>query len=187
MRLFELFEADEPKRKGDKFVDPSVVMYHDDSNDQSQQAHWDAHRETGFYGKQGSGSVFLARDTGRLLLAHRSKDVEQPHTWGNWGGAVDEGYSTEQNARKEIEQECGYIGPYDLIPLLLFQKNSFRYQNYLAVIPHEFTPALNWESQGYRWCEFGKWPSPLHFGLVSLFNDPKSVEIIRAEIEKSRA
>ena len=44
---------------------------------------------TGFWGKQGAGCIILAKDTGRICLPHRSQYVEQPGTWGTWGGAID--------------------------------------------------------------------------------------------------
>ncbi len=54
--------------------------------------HADALAQTGFWGAYGgAGSIFLARDTGRLLLARRSHHVLQPGTWGTIGGAVDRG------------------------------------------------------------------------------------------------
>lgn len=66
-----------------------------------------------------------------------------------------------------------------LIPLYQFQKGSFRYSNFLAVVPHEFKVHCNWESQGYRWCAIGDWPEPLHFGLQALFADADSMDKIR--------
>lgn len=35
-----------------------------------------------FWGAQGAGAVFVAEDTGRVLLQHRSKYVNEPGTWG---------------------------------------------------------------------------------------------------------
>ena len=149
--------------------------------------HWDALERTGFFGNQGAGCIFLARDTGRLLLAHRSRHVEQPGSWGGWGGAINRGENPEEAVRREVAEEAGHTEHLSLIPLFVFKaikngKEVFRYHNFLAVVDHEFKPKLDWETQGYRWCKFGEWPQPLHFGLVELFNDPKSVETIRAEV-----
>ena len=156
MRLLDLFEGDEE--------------------------HFDALRKTGFFGKMGAGCVFLARDTGRLLLAHRSESVEQPHTWGGWGGAVNSGETPEQAVRREVGEEASYHGHYELQPLFVFSSGTFRYYNYLVIVDEEFTPHLDWETQGFRWCEWGEWPEPLHFGLVSLFSDPASAAKIKADI-----
>jgi hypothetical protein len=66
-----------------------------------------------------------------------------------------------------------------MIPLLVFASGSFRYYNFLAIVEDEFVPSLGWEADDFRWCTFGEWPSPLHFGMVSLFNDPQSVKTIK--------
>lgn len=156
-------------------------------NDDIHQAELE---KTGFWGAAGAGCVFLARSTGRLLLCHRSEDVEQPHTWGNWGGAIDPGESPDEAVAREATEETGHPGPFETIPLFVFKSASFRYYNYLVVVDDEFTPTppskQNWETQGHRWCEWGQWPSPLHFGLQALFSDAESVRKIEAEIAENR-
>jgi 8-oxo-dGTP pyrophosphatase MutT (NUDIX family) len=162
MRLYDLFEDRDPYEK----------------------EHFNDLDQTGFYGKRGAGCIFLAKDTGRLLLAHRSKDVLEPHTWGSWGGAINPtGESPEDAVRREVQEETGFSGPIDLQPLLVFSSGTFKYFNFLAIVDHEFSPVLDWETQGYKWCEWGKWPSPLHFGLKSLFSDPASCAKIKADID----
>ena len=53
---------------------------------ENDDEHAETLAKTGFWGKQGAGSLVVAKDTGRILLAHRSRAVEQPNTWGVWGG-----------------------------------------------------------------------------------------------------
>jgi 8-oxo-dGTP pyrophosphatase MutT (NUDIX family) len=141
-------------------------------------------QQTGFWGAQGAGCIFLARDTKRFLIAHRSAHVEQPNSWGTWGGAIDRNEAPEHAAKREATEESGYNGPLRLLPLYVFEakKNgevAFRYHNFLAIVENEFTPRLDWESQGFRWCEFGNWPSPLHFGLKAILNDPHSIAVMK--------
>lgn len=150
--------------------------------------HARAMAQTGFWGAQGAGCIFMAKDTGRFLIAHRSAHVEQPGTWGTWGGAIDQGESPEAAAQREAEEEAGHTGDVKLIPLFVFEakkqeKVVFRYSNFLAIVPTEFEPHLNWESQGFRWCQFGKWPTPLHFGLKAVLDDPHSVHAMQQAIE----
>jgi 8-oxo-dGTP pyrophosphatase MutT (NUDIX family) len=151
---------------------------------EKEKVHFDALDRTGFYGAQGAGCIILAKDTGRLLFNHRSNMVEQPGTWGNWGGAIDPNEDPAVAARREVQEEAEYHGPLELFPLLVFTKGTFRYSNFLAVVASEFEPQLDWESQGYRWCDFGDFPEPLHFGMVSLFNDPASVATIKSHLKK---
>ena len=66
-----------------------------------------------------------------------------------------------------------------MVPLFVFKKGTFRYSNFLGIIKDEFTPHLNWESESFKWCEFGKWPSPLHFGVKAILADPHSVQIMK--------
>lgn len=145
--------------------------------------HWQALEQTGFWGNQGAGCILLARSTGRLCIAHRSKDVEEPHTWGTWGGAIDSGENPATAAKRELQEEAGYSGHVDMVPLYVFRHPSgFTYYNFLAVVDEEFSPEMDWETQGYRWFEYGQWPKPLHRGMVSLLNDSASTNKIQSVI-----
>lgn len=159
MKLNDLFEA---------FV-PNGVTSNADS-------------ETGFYGKWGAGCIPFSKATKRFLIAHRSnnpppRDVEQPGTWGTWGGAGVK--NPEYTVRMELSEETGFSGHFDLLPIFVFNSGSFRYSNFIAVMDDEYTPRLNWESQGFRWCDFGDWPSPLHFGLKAILADPTSISTMK--------
>lgn len=70
----------------------------------------------------------------------------------------------------------------DLMPLFVFRQGEFAYHNFLAVVAYEFEPALNWETAGFRWCESGSWPEPLHFGLAALLDDDVSVGVMQAMV-----
>lgn len=148
---------------------------------EDESEHWAALKKTGYYGKQAAGCIPFSRDTKRFLVAHRSHLVEQPHTWGTIGGAVDRGETPKDTALRELHEEGGYSGPITMVPLYVFQDKTFRYSNFLAIVVHEFTPRPfqpyphpGWETDGFRWCEYGEWPHPLHFGLQAVLNDPKS-------------
>lgn len=142
----------------------------------------DALNRTKFWGTSGVGCIFLAKDTHRLLIAHRSHRVNEPDTWGCWGGAIDANETPEHAIHREIEEETGYIENLKLIPLIVFKKDSFKYYNYLAVVEHEFKPHLQWETQNYEWVSYGQWPTPLHFGLKYLIahSGDKIQQLIRS-------
>lgn len=152
----------------------------DDIIVESDEEHRATLQKTGFWGRKAAGCIFLALDTGRICLPHRSSQVEQPGTWGTWGGAIDGDEDPATAVRREIREEAGYIGNMKLIPLYVFKHpTGFEYYNYLALVPHEFEPALNWETQNIDWFNFGEWPSPLHPGLVKLLSDPDSIAAIK--------
>ena len=144
--------------------------------------HQKALNDTGFWGSRGAGCIILAKDTKRILIAHRSASVEQPHTWGTWGGAIDKHETPEDAIHREVQEEAGYYGHLSVVPLMVFSSGSFRYYNFLAIVDKEFHPHLDWETQGYKWCKFGEWPHPLHFGLKGLFNHGPSLETIRKHV-----
>lgn len=135
---------------------------------ESDQEHRDALQKTGFWGKQGAGCIFLARDSKRILLPLRSQNVEEPGTFGVWGGAIDSEEDPKTAVEREVKEESGYNGTMKLVPLVVFKKDSFRYHNFLAIVDTEFVPDLNWETESYIWVNFGEWPHPLHFGLKYL-------------------
>ena len=151
---------------------------------ESDYEHGQALRKTGFWGKQGAGAIILAKSTGKFLIPFRSSYVEQPNTWG---GAIDSGEDPKEAAKREVQEEAGYRGGDILmIPLYIFhdQKSGFKYYNFLAVVDDEFTPNLNWETENFKWVEFGQWPTPLHFGLKALLQH--SGAAIQKVIEKVR-
>ena len=134
---------------------------------------------TGFWGKQGAGCIILAKSTKRILLPHRSRSVQEPNTWGVWGGAIDSDEIPKEAAKREVQEEAGYDVHTEMISLSVFEKGTFKYHNFLAIIDEEFEPKLNWETQDYKWVDFGDWPQPLHFGLQSLLTkDSQKIKTI---------
>jgi len=141
---------------------------------ENDEDHAVALRNTGFWGSQGAGSIVLSKNTGRILLAHRSANVQEPNTWGVWGGAIDSSEDPNEAAKRELEEEAGYHGGITMTPLSVFHKGDFKYHNFLAVVEEEFTPRLNWETQGYVWTTLDALPSPLHFGLKWVLSQDKA-------------
>lgn len=137
--------------------------------------------KTGFWGRRAAGSLFLALDTGRILFALRSNAVQEPNTYGTWGGAMDDGETPENAAKREASEEMHTdIDIKDIMPLLVFNiPKKFTYYNFLTTVDHEFAPNIhhddNWETAGFKWVEFGKWPVPLHPGTKALLSDYNSL------------
>ncbi|MEC9152947.1 MAG: NUDIX hydrolase [Pseudomonadota bacterium] len=152
-----------------------------------RHAHMKALRETGFWGRAAAGCLILARETGRILIPHRSEHCQQPNTWGTWGGAIDSGESPEQAVLRELAEEAGLAAPEEIIPLFVFEHTSgFRYYNFLVTVAAEFEPNINWETQGFEWFVFGDWPEPAHFGLIALLSDTASHTILQNYAQKAR-
>jgi 8-oxo-dGTP pyrophosphatase MutT (NUDIX family) len=131
-----------------------------------------------YWGKVCAGSLIMAEDTGRFLMPLRSPGVTNPDCWGTWGGAVDHGEHVEMAVAREVQEEAGYTGPLKLRPLLLFRGDGMVYQNFLAIVPHEFQPKLNWETSDAQWVDDIEDVSPLHPGVEALLNDDTSMASI---------
>jgi 8-oxo-dGTP pyrophosphatase MutT (NUDIX family)/spore germination cell wall hydrolase CwlJ-like protein len=146
--------------------------------------------DTKYWGEEAAGCIFVAKDTGRILLAHRSAKVEfEPNTWATWGGKIDNGESPKDAVEREIEEETGFNGKYKISLLYVYKDGDFSYHNYLIAVPFEFQPELNWENNNAAWVEYGDWPTPLHFGLKALIehagNKIKNVvDLIKKRKEK---
>jgi N-acetylmuramoyl-L-alanine amidase len=125
---------------------------------------------TKFYGDEAAGCIFVAKNTGRILIAKRSEQVREGGTWGTFGGKINAGETPKEAAVREVEEETGFDGEYKMSLLYVFKdkETNFKYYNYLIVVPFEFTPKLNWESTTTKWTDYGDWPEPLHFGMEDL-------------------
>jgi len=123
-----------------------------------------------YWGNRGAGVIFRAKDTGRYLLAHRSKYVNEPNTWGVWGGKIDDESETpKQAAMREVREEAGFRDDrYSIKHLHQFKDGEFIFDTFLVEVDEEFEPKLDWETQDFGWFEKSKFPSNLHFGLKPL-------------------
>ncbi len=141
--------------------------------------HYEALERTGFFGAQAAGAVTIAADTGRMMLVLRSEQVLEPGTYGNNGGAHGTEETPLEAAIREHLQETGWTGGFlARIPALRFVAPGFVYSNFVFVVPHEFDPELGWEATDATWCTLDDLPSPLHFGIEALLDDPESREIV---------
>ena len=145
-----------------------------------------------FWGSVGAGILPICTSTGRILVAHRSPYVQEPNTWGVWGGKLDleddyydAGEETEDDveeaARREFREESEYNGHLTMIPSYIFRAKSgnFTYYNFIGLLDEEFEPRLDWETQNYRWMTFDEMTAlggKLHFGLAELIkNDSQTI------------
>jgi 8-oxo-dGTP pyrophosphatase MutT (NUDIX family) len=128
-----------------------------------------------------SGILPVARSTGRICLAWRSRHVHLGNCWGTIGGAAHSGLSLADSARRELREEVGYDGPIDLIPAYVFALADFSYHNFIGIVPTEFALAANddhaWETVRLRWvalprlvAELERMPRQFHLGLRRLID-----------------
>lgn len=135
-----------------------------------------------FWGNMGAGVLPVCSETGRICVPFRSRHVNEPHTWGVFGGAVGDPDSgtletdetAEDAAKRELTEESGYEGHFELIPCYVFKSSdgTFEYHNFIGIVDHEFEPTLNWETEKSEWMTFDKLMSlnPKHFGLKAFLD-----------------
>lgn len=128
------------------------------------------------WGRRAGGILFVACNTGRVLLTLRSMEVYAPGTWSIPGGKIDDGESILDGAIREAEEEVGYDGDLNVERLSVFRDGDFEFHTFLGAVPDEFEPSLNWENDDYTWATIDSMPSPLHFGVQAMLKSvPKKV------------
>ena len=148
-----------------------------------------------YWGSKAAGVLVFCNTTKKFLIGLRSEEVEQPNTYGTFGGKFDPDDTTaEYVAKRELWEETmnykniphhmykeSFTYHVKLIPLYIFKDDGFEYHNFLGIIADEFEPYLNWENEDTEWVTFNELMKikPKHFGLQGLLNDPKSLEIIK--------
>lgn len=129
-----------------------------------------------FWGNLAAGVLPICLKTKRILLAFRSAYVNEPHTWGIFGGKLDEVQEEDdltQVALREFREESDFNGEIELIPVFVFRKPNFEYHNFLGLVNEEFEPSLDWETEDTKWVTLDELIKiyPKHFGLKALLNE----------------
>jgi len=135
-----------------------------------------------FWGDVASGVLPLCSKTGRLLVALRSKYVNEPRTYGVFGGKLDDGETDPaESAKRELHEEAGYNGYFQLVPAYVFKSpdGGFVYHNFIGIVDHEFKPTLDWETESSKWISFDELIElkNKHFGLDLLIKN--SLDLIK--------
>jgi 8-oxo-dGTP pyrophosphatase MutT (NUDIX family) len=133
-----------------------------------------------FWGDKGAGILPLCSATGRVLVSLRSAEVNEPGTWGTWGGKMEQGENPKETAKREMTEECGYEGEVKLIPLSTFKSKSggFEFHNFLGLVKNEFDPEYDTtEVDGYKWVSIDELVKidDKHFGIDHILRNDMNV------------
>ena len=137
---------------------------------------------------QASGCLFLAVDTGRILLQQRSEKSSHPRTWGFFGGKGERKERPIETLLRELNEEIGMLPDVEKVyPLNKFisPDKKFIYNTFVVAVFEEFIPVLNNESDGYCWVRIGNWPRPLHPGVKAQLYNKEIVKKIKSILESS--
>lgn len=152
------------------------------TRDAQQQKHADALERTGFWGARGAGCIVVCPKTHRFLLNLRG-EVEQPGTWGVWGGAVDDGEELLDAALREFREESLVSVPLRIPstePCYVFRKGDFSYSTFIVEVDNEFAVRKSKETAGFGWFTLDQLPDPLHFGVVALLECREARALLEA-------
>jgi 8-oxo-dGTP pyrophosphatase MutT (NUDIX family) len=129
-----------------------------------------------FWGNVGAGILPISKKTGRILIALRSDEVNEPGTWGIFGGRIDDpnNETPEEAAKRELYEESGHKDILlKMIPSYIYEIPGFKYYNFIGIVKNEFNPILDWETEDYKWVTFDELNKirPKHFGLEALLKN----------------
>lgn len=122
----------------------------------------------------GGGIVAIDRDSGKLLLARRGMDCNEPNTWVPFGGTFEEKDVTPKTtAKREFWEECGVNVPYKVskMPFYIDENKFIDFYSYLGIFDEQFKVTINDESLGYGWFDLDNLPDNLHPGFEKLINE----------------
>ena len=139
--------------------------------------------------KRGAGCLIICTATSRFLLIRRSQFVPEAGTWSLPGGKVESGERAKQGAIRETMEEIGrdLTGHrMDLVYVNDTHAPRFRFYTYATTVDKQFEPMLNWENDGYLWCDLDDLPSPLHWGLQQMLaHDGAGKRVNQLMVKKS--
>jgi len=145
----------------------------------------DYHNSSGrpFWGDVGAGVLPIAKDTGRVLVGLRSEYVNEPGTYGGFGGKIDDQHEKNNPklaAMRELHEEAGDEADIvSVVPAAIFRSKGFVYHNFICVVAHEFEPDLDFETESAKWVTLEELMGldNKHFGLDYLLDN--SMELIK--------
>jgi 8-oxo-dGTP pyrophosphatase MutT (NUDIX family) len=136
--------------------------------------------------KVASGILPIAKDTRRICLAWRSKEVKEGNRFSTIGGMLKTGKTPKQSALIELDEETGYNGHIELHNAFVCRLTGFQYHNFIGVVPTAFglrpEEEFKWETDFIEWMEYPhinslmeSHPKLFHKGLIQLFHESKAL------------
>jgi len=116
--------------------------------------------------QQRAGLLFLAKNTGRILLILQDEKWTVPT------------FARKKTLLDDVSELLSQYSTGRIIPIELYlsQDRGFEYGTYVCVVDHEF---LCTASPTISWCDLNYLPKQLHTGLKTTLNN----QIIRTKIE----
>jgi len=153
-----------------KFYRLKLESIEDEIRSQKGEHHLSSGNDNRFFGNAGAGVLVYCTQTKRFLLGLRSELVNEPNTWGTFGGKIDDDADPKSAAQRELKEETGYNGNINLQLFDVFQSGNFKFYNFFGKVEEEFDPVLDWENESAEWFTLNEFPPNLHFGTKRLLD-----------------
>jgi ADP-ribose pyrophosphatase YjhB (NUDIX family) len=112
-----------------------------------------------------AGITCVADTTGRIFLMRRSPLVSEPGLWSCPAGRLDPGEEAIAAAVRELGEEAGYWGPMHIQACIVGGRRGRPFYHFVARVPAQFRPRINWENDAATWASLGALPAPIHPGM----------------------
>lgn len=132
------------------------------------------------WGANGGGGLLLrhasAEGEPRYLLALRSRSVDEPATWGIPGGAIRDGETPEEAARREMIEEVGQVTAYRITGERVQNcGGGWRFHILLADVERLFDAYSQQETDATGWFTREQMLGlPLHPGMRLWLDEPEA-------------
>ncbi len=128
--------------------------------------------------KKASGILFVCPKDKTIMLTYRSKNVDQPLTWGITGGGCEDSDTFECAKRETIEEIVYFPKKYKTVGKTIFKKDDFQFVTFIVQISKEektnilINHKLNWENEDLKFFSLYKLLAldNLHFGVKFTLN-----------------
>jgi 8-oxo-dGTP pyrophosphatase MutT (NUDIX family) len=133
-----------------------------------------------------AGGLIISKSTGDILIALRSSEVENPDTYGIFGGRFDDFELPEDALEREIFEETGYpiFGTYQQLSVFYSEEHDFVYHTHVAFAPDNFQAVLNWEHSSAEWVSLEELKKinkdKLHHGISKLIENKAVIKELTA-------
>jgi len=131
--------------------------------------------------RKAAGAFIHAKEENTWLFILRGEYVDNPLTWALPGGRSNTDEKYIETAVRETREETGFDLTDCPAKLIYIHKTDWPltvHKTFAFQVKKQFKPALDWESEDYKWCALDELPTPMHWGVDAMLSNDQSAEIL---------